>query len=217
MEEKEMNRWSYIFTRFLTALLSMVLWSISLQADTSSYRVVTQKMSWHDANRYAQQLGGHLVTIGSEKENRLVANLAKKHGIKRYFWIGLTDEFHEGRFRWITGEPLTYTNWYSGEPNDSDHNEDYAGIGWHSKYSWNDGDSSQDKNSWNPFVVEFSNQTRCLDIILGVPSGICHKMGSVYSNGKGDRQSKGLGGNSLRIKLTKLQKYFEDNEKMKKV
>jgi hypothetical protein len=215
MEVEEMNRWFLIHTSLVTVLLNLVLFS-SLQADASRYRVITQPMSWHDAKRYAEHLGAHLVTIGSKAENDLVANLARDNGIRRYFWIGLTDELHEGRFRWVTGEPLTYTNWYSGEPNDSDNNEDYAGIGWHSKYSWNDGYSGQEKDSWNPFVIEFSDQKRCLDIILGVPRGVCHTIGSLYSNGKGDRHSKGVGGNSLRIKFSKLRKYYYDNERMKK-
>jgi hypothetical protein len=35
-----------------------------------------------------------------------------------YYWIGLTDLFHEGNFIWASsGEKATYTHWYPGEPN----------------------------------------------------------------------------------------------------
>ena len=39
-------------------------------------------------------------------------------------WIGLTDEFQEGTFVWVTGEPLAYQNWAPGEPNDA-----WPGVG----------------------------------------------------------------------------------------
>ncbi|MHA2333120.1 MAG: right-handed parallel beta-helix repeat-containing protein [Candidatus Hodarchaeales archaeon] len=41
-------------------------------------------------------------------------------------WIGFTDEQSEGNWQWITGESVSYTNWESGEPNDSGDGEDYA-------------------------------------------------------------------------------------------
>jgi hypothetical protein len=34
-------------------------------------------------------------------------------------WIGFTDSAAEGTFRWASGATTTYTNWASGEPNDS--------------------------------------------------------------------------------------------------
>ncbi len=40
---------------------------------------------------------------------------------KHFFWIGLTDLFHEGTFIWSsTGEKATYFNWNKGEPNNRD-------------------------------------------------------------------------------------------------
>lgn len=116
----------------------------------NSYTVINQSMSWGDARLYAESLGGHLVTISDDEENRFVADLARVKGIRRSFWIGLTDEAEEGHFAWVTSEPLTYENWYPEEPNNYGGDEDYAEMGFHTPYSWNDNGDDQ----VNPFVVE---------------------------------------------------------------
>lgn len=54
----------------------------------------------------------HLVTIGNATENTFVQSLMLSFG-----WLGLTDQVTEGQFKWVTGEPLSYTNWAGGEPN----------------------------------------------------------------------------------------------------
>lgn len=36
----------------------------------------------------------------------------------------------EGGFRWVSGQPVTYTNWYPGEPNEFSAGEDYVIINW---------------------------------------------------------------------------------------
>ena len=118
------------------------------------YLTVPQRMTWVEAVAYSESLGGYLVTISDEEENRFVADLGQtmydgwvKHNS---FWIGLTDEGQEGRFLWVTGESNSYTNWGGGEPNNSG-NEDYVTIGQISHDSWNDHPSKDNR----PFVVEF--------------------------------------------------------------
>jgi hypothetical protein len=181
----------------------------------SRYKVITKPMLWHEAKRYAESIGGHLVTIRSKKENQYVANLARSKGVKRSFWAGLSDEAKEGRFVWVTGEPLTYTNWHSGEPNNKG-NEDYLEIGWHSKYSWNDGPSNYKSNNKQPFVVEFENKKQDSSS-LKAGRDTCYKMGILFNDGKGDRRRKGIGGNSFRIRLKELRKYYISDKEGKLV
>ena len=121
------------------------------------YLTVPQRMTWAEAAAYSRSLGGHLVTISDEEENRFVSDLGQtmydgwvSHNS---FWIGLTDEEQEGRFLWVTGESNSYTNWSGSEPNNSG-NEDYVTIGQNSRDSWND-HPSKDKR---PFVVEFESR-----------------------------------------------------------
>lgn len=120
------------------------------------YVVVREGMPWLQAKQYAEAMGGHLVTIHSEAENKLVVDLARAEGVQGSFWIGITDEVNEGHFVWVTGEPVTYTNWGPGNPNNypwGPEGEDYGEIGWYSDnpYLWNDRDGRDPL----PFVVEF--------------------------------------------------------------
>lgn len=92
----------------------------------NSYSVVLTKMAWKQAKSHAESPGGHLVTISDEPENTFVVDLARQKGVERDFWIGLTDEAKEGAFVWVTGEPLNYTKWHPGEPNNYGGNENHA-------------------------------------------------------------------------------------------
>jgi hypothetical protein len=65
------------------------------------------------------------------------------------FWIGINDRTSENNFVWASGQPRTYTNWGSGEPNDSggeDCGEFAVGSGL-----WNDTECSEYRR---PFVCE---------------------------------------------------------------
>ncbi|MBD3184031.1 T9SS type A sorting domain-containing protein [Candidatus Poribacteria bacterium] len=118
-----------------------------------SYTVVTESKTWRDAKAYAESLGGYLITIGSEQENKCAADMATAKGI-RSFWLGLSDEAQEGNFVWVTGEPVTYTNWYSGQPDNNGNNEHYVEMGYpdHPRESWNDNVPTRVL----PFIVEFN-------------------------------------------------------------
>ncbi|MFX0206445.1 MAG: right-handed parallel beta-helix repeat-containing protein, partial [Candidatus Hodarchaeota archaeon] len=89
--------------------------------DGHEYQLIKTSRTWNDAKTDCEAQGGHLVTITSQEENNFVQNLARGDSI----WIGLTDETIEGEWQWVTGEPLTYTNWNGGEPNDYG-GEDYT-------------------------------------------------------------------------------------------
>ena len=83
--------------------------------------VVAPSSTWNQAATAVEDstyLGssGHLVVITSQDESNFVAGLAPDSGGA---WIGLDDKANEGDFRWATGEPLTFTRWANGEPNDA--------------------------------------------------------------------------------------------------
>jgi hypothetical protein len=106
-----------------------------------SYYRSTSSATWTTARTNCTNMGGHLVTITSSGENSFVFNTWPSG------WIGFNDEVVEGQWRWVTGEPVTYTNWNSGEPNNAG-NEDYAQFVGGGK--WNDL-----PNTSLPYVIEF--------------------------------------------------------------
>ena len=107
-----------------------------------SYYRSTGTANWTTARSNCIAMGGHLVTVTSSGENSFLFNLWPSG------WIGLTDEVTEGTWKWVTGETFSYTNWNSGEPNNSG-NEDY--IQFVGSGKWNDLNNNSSLN----YVLEF--------------------------------------------------------------
>jgi lectin-like protein/PEP-CTERM motif-containing protein len=74
-------------------------------------------------------------------------------GVDRSLWIGLTDQAQEGHFVWTSGEPLTYTNWIPGQPDNFGGGENWVhmmrGNNGFVPGEWND------LNSPNVFFASF--------------------------------------------------------------
>lgn len=93
-----------------------------------AYYVSNSSMHWTEARDACVAAGGHLATIGSAEENAFIWNQAvilrgPSGGAP---WIGFTDSSVEGQWLWETGEPVTYTNWAPGQPDNSNGDQDYA-------------------------------------------------------------------------------------------
>ncbi|MEO5915353.1 MAG: lectin-like protein [Luteolibacter sp.] len=97
------------------------------------YQLVGSFSTWDEAKRLAEEmkapagdpsLAGHLVTLSSIAENQFVREVANRQSV----WCGLTDDERFGGheagahprdgWKWITGEPLTFSNWKPSEPDD---------------------------------------------------------------------------------------------------
>jgi hypothetical protein len=87
--------------------------------------------------------GAHLVTVNSQAEDEFLLPLVThlEDGIDH--WMGLTDREAEGSWQWESGEPVTYTGWAAGEPNNAG-GEDSGGedcVTWFpGGHGWNDND-----------------------------------------------------------------------------
>ena len=94
------------------------------------YYTLTAPMTWKHAEAQAMRWGGHLVTINDREEELW---LRDQFGAHEYFWIGFNDRREEGNWEWVSGEPVTYTNWWEGEPNNQSGEgkpEDAAIMNW---------------------------------------------------------------------------------------
>ena len=90
-----------------------------------TYFLTPTAMTWQDAQSWAVSVGGNLATIRSTSENEFLKTAFPKTDN----WIGFTDTEVEGVWKWVSGEPVTFTAWLPGEPNNyaSDPaGEDYA-------------------------------------------------------------------------------------------
>ncbi len=126
-------------------------------ANGHHYELISTTLSWTDAKSEAeasifQGVNGHLVTITSGSEDAFVEGLVTDD---KRVWIGLTDEVSEGTFEWVTGEPVTYTNWLTGEPNDANGLEDFVELLSEPPFNgvWNDLPNVWSLN--NGYVVEY--------------------------------------------------------------
>ncbi len=124
--------------------------------------------TWEAAEAYCEARGGHLAVINNSAENTKLYKYMKQLGHSVAF-IGLTDAGHEGNWTWVTGDPLTYTNWYKGYPCNEPNNglggpvENYAQL-WsgtnltrNHAYTWNDGTFSKGQ----PFICEWEDIEPC--------------------------------------------------------
>lgn len=120
-------------------------WTISSGGNGHFYDRVAppEGVTWTEARDEATAstfLGesGHLVTVNSEEEWNFIIETFPQD----WTWIGLSDEAQEGTFQWVTGEPLTFTRWIPGEPNNSGGIEDYVfyqrSSGLDGDFGWND-------------------------------------------------------------------------------
>ncbi|MEM6671486.1 MAG: lectin-like protein [Planctomycetota bacterium] len=126
------------------------------------YRVFTETLSWDAASAAAtaslwQGAPGHLVTINDQAElDWILQNLAPSRP-----WIGLSQNLSSpsysepgGGWEWVTGEPVTFTNWAPGEPNDtsaSGGSENYAEL--FASGVWNDAELNHAPTS--QYLVEW--------------------------------------------------------------
>lgn len=91
---------------------------------------------WLECQEAAAARRAHLVAINSQAEQDWLLDTFGPYRL----WIGLNDVDAEGEWVWSNGEPMTYSNWAEGEPNDMWNNgEDWVHMGWDVEAgTWND-------------------------------------------------------------------------------
>lgn len=95
--------------------------------------------TWAQAKEYCESQGGYLATITSQEENKFLYSYITDMGYDSVLF-GLFDTDQNNMWAWVTGEPFSYENWASGEPN---HQGGYEHYGMYYEKNkdgtWNDG------------------------------------------------------------------------------
>lgn len=145
----------FILTVWLTGTLvagaqTWIQWRPADGGNGHYFSLTTAATNWLAAQQQAESWGGHLATITSSNEQDFINRTFLAGQFAHLpLWIGLFDPgppgtfrwkwrramdrigFHTtNRFKWVTGEPISYTDWKEGEPNNASPGEYYTTINW---------------------------------------------------------------------------------------
>lgn len=115
--------------------------------------------SWQDVLDLAEGLGGTPATLTTPEENNFVVTQMTPTQVGGPTAIGLVQEGDDeplGGWRWITDEPLDWTNWRAGEPNENPLGEDFGMI--YPDGTWND-----QVNAFGNVLLEFEDPSEVLE------------------------------------------------------
>jgi len=129
--------------------------------------VLTRPMDWTRAEARAVALGGHLVTVNDREEELW---LREQFGTQERFWLGFSDLAVEGNWEWTSGEPATYSNWASGQPDDYRGIEDAAVMNWSASGQGGDGWNDEPMAGRYRAIVESAAQAGLRPVELTLSS-----------------------------------------------
>lgn len=92
--------------------------------------------TWTDVQTWGQGAGANLVAINDSAED---AWILSQFGETEHLWIGLYQEgagYPTAGWKWITGEPVTFTDWQSNQPDFGSGNDIYGMINVEEPGKW---------------------------------------------------------------------------------
>ena len=87
------------------------------------YKLVLEAMSWEDAKKKCEEMGGHLLTIGNRAESEFIVKATndllqqnQELNPDSRAWIGFSRDKANGQFVPLNGQPQLFSNWLEGQP-----------------------------------------------------------------------------------------------------
>ncbi|XP_063431478.1 perlucin-like [Mytilus trossulus] len=123
--------------------------------DDSCYKAIRIRATWAESTVYCHMFGSELTSIETELENRFVIGMLQNmkgsfNPVK--FWLGGSDMAEEGSWVWAkSGQPLTYTNWQHGNPDNGNDGDEHC-MDLREDHHWQWGDNNCDEHFY--FVCE---------------------------------------------------------------
>lgn len=100
-------------------VISVQSFSLGKKTGKKFYVTNGEKMPFSKVKALCVELQGTVATPKNAEENKAIQDVAKDIA-----FLGITDEVTEGRFVYVTGQGLTYSNWKKNEPNNHGSGED---------------------------------------------------------------------------------------------
>ncbi|MBP6963703.1 MAG: hypothetical protein KBC96_04770 [Armatimonadetes bacterium] len=171
----------------IAAQAAPVQWPVAAGGNDHWYEAVyvPNFITWTEADLASRSVGGHLATVAAEPENQFIYSLISDDKYWRYSnnmngpWIGGYQDLDapdysepDGAWRWVTSEPMVYTNWATSQPDNG-----WAGtehclhfFGWLNEKSskWND---ARNVEPILGYVVEYD--------VIPEPSGLISLVGGL--------------------------------------
>ncbi|KAM4636292.1 uncharacterized protein O3C94_017464 isoform 1-T1 [Discoglossus pictus] len=76
-----------------------------------------KEVSYNEAKSSCSNAGGQMAEPRNVEENQALLTIAVQYG--KIMWLGINDIQTEGSFRYLDGASISYSNWNTGEPNNS--------------------------------------------------------------------------------------------------
>ena len=93
-------------------LCPLLIWTF-LDDDAYCYKIVQQKLTWHDAKVACEKEEGRLASVHNPGENTFIALKFKKVGLTQG-WIGMHDLNEEMAFEWVDSSLADFFFWGTG-------------------------------------------------------------------------------------------------------
>uniref|UniRef100_A0A3Q3RXI8 Ladderlectin-like n=2 Tax=Mastacembelus armatus TaxID=205130 RepID=A0A3Q3RXI8_9TELE len=102
------------------------------------FTYVPREMTWADAQKNCQTLGGNLASVRDKHEYGVIQKVISDSKGTGLAWIGGSDAQQEGSWFWINGDNFKYTNWAPGEPNNHDGAQNCIQMNFADQKLWDD-------------------------------------------------------------------------------
>ncbi len=123
-----------------------------------TYLYIKHKINWYNANNACESQEAHLLIINTEQENDFIKQI-----INDNTWLGLSDVENEGFWKWVNGEPLSFSDWMERQPDNTANLEHYAYYNLNAEYyNWNDRDDIADYK----FIYEYDFEITETEVLV---------------------------------------------------
>ncbi|XP_044518712.1 pulmonary surfactant-associated protein A-like [Gracilinanus agilis] len=137
--EELLNMTSYLETRILKLAKALAFYGSMVHLGEKFYVTTGQAFNFAVVNKTCHEMGGTVATPRNKEENAAIRKLVVRHNT--YAFLGLREGIKQGKFYYLDGSPVNYTNWYSGRPDGEGQEncvEMYTDGTWNDRYCYKD-------------------------------------------------------------------------------